>query len=805
MILEFIQRYQVYIMMSLSSVCFVLALLAFITKTLPKKRKFALVYIELSASMLLFFDRLSYFYSGDMTDFGFWMTRITNFIVFMVTLAFLHATNCYIADLSMNELNLKRFPTRLRIGEAFLMIGWFLVIVSQFTGFYYYFDENNVYHRGPGFTVSYIIPFVILALQLSVMINYYKRLNNVLRLSMGLFFTLPIIAAVMQFFYYGISFINISIVGAGIVLYIFAIKDVNDQVEQEKKLELDKVKAERTRLQKGFDEAATAIANAVDSRDEWSKGHSVRVADYSRRIAIRAGLGEQACHEVYYAGLLHDIGKIGLPETLVRKGSDANEADRKAFRQHTVIGGQILEDVKDYPYLPDAAKYHHERYDGNGYPEGLVGEHIPLYARIVKVADVYDFMTSHKKNRSAYPQGKVRETFVTGAHKQFDPKFAGIMVELIDEDTEYLMRETEGFDDKKTETVSSDLTEISEMRFTEYKENVSDGLKLTANITKLSLVSIPDEDQPAKNCVPSLIVFDSFDGSVHTDDRKIRNLHYYEFAEIWFDGHTISTRARNMKTTVDPENPKVPDGPVHYDIEAVRFKDHVKIKIVSKFATVESTISLFDTARSVYIGLAGEHSLIKDIVVNETQETIDENYIKRISGEIDVINLMDGDIPNVQIDEYRSATTSGVRVYDGMRLMFHSRTLPASNQVSNCPYVLLYSSEDGTVTGKNYKEYACIRIDGDDVTEVPDGQTAANAINVQRKDDFVGWDAWKQFNIKGFECEVDFRRKRNNITITTENAGVAVKCVTEIPKETDVFAALTGDRCALMDIRSLDA
>ncbi len=805
--LEFLMKYQVYIMMSLSSVCIMLGILAAVQKTLPKKRKLSLVYIELAAGFLLFFDRFAYFYSGDVSDTGFWMVRVSNFLVFMLTISFLHATNIYLTDLALNEMGLDKVPVRIRISEALLMVGWILVICSQFTGLYYYFDESNNYIRGEAFFVSYIVPFVVLAMQMSLMVNYYKRLNRVLQISWFLFFALPIIAAVLQFYVYGVSFINLAIVCSAILLYFFAIKDINDKVDREKREELNMVVKERTRLQKGFDEAATAIATAVDAKNQYSKGHSVRVAEYSRDIARRAKLSEQQIYEVYYAALLHDIGKIGVDDAILRNGSASSEAQKDLFRQHAEIGAQILTAIKDYPYLPDAARYHHECYDGSGYPKGIQGEQIPLYARIVKVADVYDSLTSHKKNRGPLPQGKVREMFIMGSHKQFDPKFADIMVEMIDEDIGYKMREHEGMlvAEDIAEVLSYDITEIDELKFMDYKEVISDGLKLTPNITRLSFTSTPDEGQIPKNAVPAIIVFDSFDACVHTDERKIRNLHYLEFAELWADGHYISTRARNMRTTVTPEEKiVVPEGPVNYEVEAVRYKDHVKVKITSSFATVESTIALFDTARSVYIGLAGEHSIAKDIKVTHDENPVDENYIKRICGEIDIINLMDGDIPNVQIDEYRSATTEGIQVYDGVRLVFHSKTLPGTSTVSNCPYILLYSSEDGKVTGKGYKEYACVRIDGDDVTAVPEDGSSENTLTVQRKEEFVGWDAWKKYNQKGFECEVEFKRRKHNITFTTENAGVYVKCVSPIPKETDVYVALTGDRCAIMDIRSLD-
>ena len=795
-------------MLAFSGICLMLAILAGITKTFSSKRKFALIYIELTAGLLVFFDRLAILYSGNMSDTGMWMTRFTNFNVFMLTLLFLHAVNLYVVDLAINEMKLKAVPVRCKVTNILVIAGLIMLVISQFTGLYYYFDEFNLYHRGAGFIFSYVFPFVIIALLTSVLVNYSKLLNRALRISLFLFVAIPIVAAVVQYYAYGLSLINMAIVISAIILYIFALKDMNDRVERAKKLELDAVKTERTRIMHGFDEAATAIASAVDARDDYTRGHSVRVARYSRAIAERAGLDEQTCYEVYYAALLHDIGKLTIPDNIIRKGgAEASESDKAIFRQHAERGAEIMSTVTDYPYLPHAAKSHHENYDGTGYPEGLMGEHIHLYARIVKVADVYDSMTSHKKHRGPYPQGKVREKFVSGAHKQFDPKFASIMVDMIDEDTAYKMRESEGDTVIETETVSYDLREISEMKFGAYKETVSDGIKVTSEITKLKFTSVCEEGAVPKNSLPSLIVFDSFDGAVHKDERKIRNLHYFEFGEIWVDGNYISTRARSMRNEVTPvEGAEAPDltKPVSYEVEAVRFKDHVKITIKCPDKTIDTTIALLDSARNVYLGLAGENCNVTGISVEDTGVTIDENYIPRICGEVEIINLADGDIPNVQIDEYRSAVTEGIQVNDGMRLLFHTKTLPASDQVSCCPYVLLYTSEDGKPEGKTYKEYACIRLDGDDVTAVPEGEHNINDLSVQRKDDFVGWDAWKQYNQKGYECEVLFRRKRNSVTMTTENAGVDIKCVTPIPKETPVYVALTGDRCALMDIRSLD-
>lgn len=800
--IEFLQTYQLDIMLALSSVCAILALLAAITKSMPPARKAALIYIELSACFLLFFDRLSYIYSGSELASEFALAKLSNFMVFILTVAFLHAIGRYISDLSINEMGLPAVPMRLRAVEFLAVVGWALIVINEFTGFYFYYDENYKYQRGDFFLLSYVIPFIILALQLSLISRDLKRLPKPLRISMVIFFVCPIIAAVLQYYFYGVSFINIAIVGTAVILYIFALKDMNDKLERVKKSELETVKEERTLFEHAFIQAATVIASSVDSREIYAVGHSQRVANYSKMIAERAGLTERQCQEVYFSGLLHDIGKIGIPDAILLRDHTPTEEDKNKFKEHTAIGAQILESVSDFPYLPIAAKYHHERFDGNGYPEGLKGDKIPLYARIVTVADVYDSMTSPKRTRGPMPQGRVREVFVSGAHKQFDPKFAAIMVDIIDQDTEYKLQAIDDSDQAVAENY--DLTKIKSITYGEYKKTVTDGLKIDDTITRIHLRSTPNEGAEPKNSVPTIIVFDSFDACVHTDERKIRNQHYLEFAEIWFDGHSISTKARNMKTEVTkrpgvkPADPNDPS-PKEYDIEAYRYKDHLRIIIDTVENRIDTIIALPDSARASLIGLAGENCTVDMIDVRTSEDKIPEGKIPRIAEEINIINLLDGDIPNIQCDGRRTAVTEGIKIDDSMRVEFHTKTLPSANLVSSCPYIIIYYSDDGKPGGRNYQEYACIRLDGENVTEAEETKAL---LDVTRGKDFVGWDAWKNYNKKGYECELDFRRRRNVVTMNTKNAGINIKCQIPALKATnDIYLALSGEACALMDIR----
>ena len=188
-------------------------------------------------------------------------------------------------------------------------------------------------------------------------------------------------------------------------------------------------------------EVVSALAEAIDAKDAYTNGHSSRVARYTKMIAEQLGYSEGEQNELYMMGLLHDVGKIGVPDSVINKQGKLTDEEYEMIKTHPVIGGKILESIKENPRLSIGARWHHERYDGTGYPDGLAGAEIPEEARIIAVADAYDAMTSTRSYRGVMPQAKVREEIAKGIGTQFDPLFAGIMLGLIDHDENYTMRE----------------------------------------------------------------------------------------------------------------------------------------------------------------------------------------------------------------------------------------------------------------------------------------------------------------------------------------------------------------------------
>jgi HD superfamily phosphohydrolase YqeK len=180
------------------------------------------------------------------------------------------------------------------------------------------------------------------------------------------------------------------------------------------------LRAANIRLERANISFASALVATLDARDEYTAGHSAAVAIYARDIAARMGLSEDEQERAHLCGLVHDIGKIGLPAGLLEKAGPLTLDERRQMEAHSTIGERILANVDDYTSIARVVRHHHERYDGNGYPDGLVGDEIPLLSRIIAVADAYDAMTSDRPYREAMPSRVARLRLAQAVESQFD-------------------------------------------------------------------------------------------------------------------------------------------------------------------------------------------------------------------------------------------------------------------------------------------------------------------------------------------------------------------------------------------------
>lgn len=431
--MEFIIKYQLDIMMFMCGMCGILAFMTLITKSLPNKTKFILATLEISAMLLLFFDRLSYIYKGDVSDLGYYIVRISNGMVYVFSLVIPYFVTRYLDNILKNEAKLSYTSKLFIAADIAFILGMILLIISQFTGLYYTFDEGNNYHRAPLNTLCYIAPVVILILQEWAIIKYRKKIEKSLMWLMLICIILPPIASIIQIFFYGISLINMTTAFVVCVFYTYALSYLSNAAENARKRELEYYKEAQQKEAMLFEETTEALANAIDAKDKYTRGHSTRVALYSKKIAIEAGLDEKECNQVYFAALLHDIGKIGIRNDIINKKGKLTEEEYNQIKEHSNLGNQILSSIKVAPFLSEGAHYHHERYDGTGYPDGLSGENIPKIARIIAVADAYDAMTSDRSYRTPLEREVVKRELEEGIGTQFDPQFAKIMLKIMEQ------------------------------------------------------------------------------------------------------------------------------------------------------------------------------------------------------------------------------------------------------------------------------------------------------------------------------------------------------------------------------------
>ena len=215
--------------------------------------------------------------------------------------------------------------------------------------------------------------------------------------------------------------------------------------------------------------------------------------------------------------------------------------------------------------------------------------------------------------------------------------------------------------------------------------------------------------------------------------------------------------------------------------------------------TVTAIVALPDKTKAAYIGITGENCYITGIKVEKTDEYTKTGDIPRIEDELDYTGRLVSDIPNIQIDRSRSASTEGITIKENLRLRFHSMTLPSATLIWHCPYIVLFYSKDKKVFGEGYREYALIKLNGESDAEK---EFAENNYVIEKNDKFPGWDSWKDLCKQGMECEVVLKKKGNTVTMITENLGISIENTTTINDESgEVYAAITGDQVAITDIR----
>lgn len=436
-----LMQYQLDFMLILIGIVSSLLFYLFFTKAIPGWLHRSLILMASCSLLLLIADRESYIFRGNTSVLGFWMVRISNFLVFFMSLLDIYSFNFFLVNLYKEEKK-KEIPMGLKISKIVILLGIVLLIISQFTGLYYTFDSQNRYQRSDKFFfICYIVPLGALVIQLFVIIKNRKLISRRLEIVLLLFTILPLVASIVQSKLYGLSLTNISIVWMTVMLYLFALFEINEKAERARNLEIEYLEKEQEQLKNILKHTALSLATAIDAKDTYTNGHSSRVAEYSRMIAARLGYSKSEQDEIYMMGLLHDVGKIGVPDEVINKTTKLSDEEFDLIKKHPIIGYEILSKITENPKLAIGARCHHERFGGGGYPDGIAGNEIPEEARIIAVADSYDAMTSNRSYRKYMPQDAVRSEIEKNIGTQFDPDAARCMLSIIDEDINYVLHE----------------------------------------------------------------------------------------------------------------------------------------------------------------------------------------------------------------------------------------------------------------------------------------------------------------------------------------------------------------------------
>lgn len=246
--------------------------------------------------------------------------------------------------------------------------------------------------------------------------------------------------------YFQVSLYQYKAFGIMVILAAFWVVSVVTYIVF--RIKIHKLEKQRKKDRMIISQAMMIIAHLVDAKDEYTKEHSLRVALYSAEIARRSGMKEDDIMNLKYIALVHDCGKIGVPDAILKKNGLLLPEEREIINSHTVLGGHVMDSFNTISGIRDGALSHHERYDGTGYPNKLKGKKIPVCARIIGVADAYDAMSSDRCYRPRLPREAIVEELKKNSGTQFDPEYVGHMIAMMEDGTADRIREikSEGAD-----------------------------------------------------------------------------------------------------------------------------------------------------------------------------------------------------------------------------------------------------------------------------------------------------------------------------------------------------------------------
>ncbi len=308
---------------------------------------------------------------------------------------------------------------------AYIILGIELVhiileIVLLPSGLIFHISETGAYIRGSLYFIyltAYLTSYIYLIFLFMLVNRSFRNRDMRTMIMIGITAFSALIPSALN------SSIRTAYLGAtvlAVLIYVY----YEDLMEQNTQAQ---IKAHSEYMSR---ELIQTLSSALEAKDEYTKGHSLRVAEYAKIIAAKMNYDEEAVSKLHFAATLHDIGKIGIPDTVLNKPGRLSSDEYDIIKMHSSIGADILKNVEALAYADEVARYHHERYDGKGYPQGLKGEEIPEDARIVAISDTFDAMTSKRiYRRNAFTDEEVYAEIERNKGLQFDPEITDVFLE----------------------------------------------------------------------------------------------------------------------------------------------------------------------------------------------------------------------------------------------------------------------------------------------------------------------------------------------------------------------------------------
>lgn len=381
------------------------------------------------------------------------LNLLINTVYFVLTFSLGYSFFCYVVSYIGQDAGERRF---VKVNKIIYILFLAMLAVNLFTGILFSFSPSGEYVHGTMYLAVYAVVLYFILCSAGVLIRNQKFFDRKKKFSIGIYIVLCLLGPILQMFVFPDVLLSLFFVSLAVLIILFSMEtpdyqlliktlaeldDLQKNLQKEVKKQTKAAEERREKIERLSGQIIVTLAKTIDAKDKYTNGHSERVAAYAREIAGRIGLSGEEQQAVYYMGLLHDIGKIGISDAIINKTEKLTDEEYRIIKMHPVIGEEILRNISEMPDIIIGAKYHHEKYDGSGYPAGIAGDDIPLPARVIGIADAYDAMASKRSYRDVLPQKVVREEIRKGRGTQFEPRCTDILLEMIDEDEDYQMCE----------------------------------------------------------------------------------------------------------------------------------------------------------------------------------------------------------------------------------------------------------------------------------------------------------------------------------------------------------------------------